>query len=63
MIKEKIIITTEISNKNPIRRVHIVVGDVFDYHEEYGDDDELATVLRSVVLGIENKFRAKKKNG
>ncbi len=59
MIKEKITIFTDISDRNPIRRVHITVGDVFDFHQEYGDDDDLEEVLGSVAIGIYNKFREK----
>ncbi len=59
MNKEKITIFTDISDRNPIRRVHITVGDVFDYHEEYGDDDDLEKVLSSVAIGIHNKFKSK----
>ncbi len=57
MITEKITITTDISDSQPVRRVHIKVGNRFDFHQTYGDDDNLEEVLGSVAIGIENKFR------
>lgn len=61
MTKEKITITSDISVKNPIRRVHVKVGAVLDYREEYGDDDKLSAVLHSIGIGIENKLAEIKK--
>ncbi len=59
MIKEKIIITTDISPHDPIRRVHIQIGDEHDFHQIYGEDDDLEEVLGSVAIGIQNKLKGK----
>jgi hypothetical protein len=57
MIKEKIIITTDIIESRPFRRVHVQAGEKIDFYLTFGDDDDLEKVLGSVGIAIKNELR------